>query len=61
MIVQKNENGEGNLVIQKREESGRANSKGHIKVEAVAIERIQIESQDLRRTHKKRQNWIRMR
>jgi hypothetical protein len=44
--------------IQRREGSDRWKSETPIDMEAVAIETIERTAEDLRRNHKKGQNWI---
>jgi hypothetical protein len=58
---QKNENEEEMWDIQKREGSGGSRSETPIEMEKVATEAMERTAEDLRRDHKKGQNWISMR
>jgi hypothetical protein len=57
-VVQKNENEEEMSDIQKREGSGGSKSETPIEMTAVAIETIERRAEDVRRDHKRGQNWI---
>jgi hypothetical protein len=60
-VGQKKENEEEMLDIQKRGGSRVSKSKTSIEIKAMAMETIQRTAEDLRRDHKKGQNWISMR
>jgi hypothetical protein len=57
-VVQKNENEEEMLDIQKREESGGSKSKTPMEMEAVEIEALESTTDNLCRDHKQGQNQI---
>jgi hypothetical protein len=57
-VVQKKENEEYMLDVQKGEKLGSSKSETRIGMEAVAIETIERKAEDLRMDHNKRQNWM---
>jgi hypothetical protein len=59
-VLQRKENEEEMLDIEKSEGSGGSKSETLIEMEAVAIERIEGTPKDLRLAHKKVENWISM-
>jgi hypothetical protein len=60
-VFQKKENEKEMLDIQKREGSGGSTSETPIDMQAAAIETMDRTAEDLRRNHKKGQNWVSMR
>jgi hypothetical protein len=60
-VVQKNENEEEMLEIQKREGSGGWKSEKPIEMKVVAIETIERTAEDLCLAHKTGESWIWMR